>query len=155
MSFVPETLIKSLPNKPGIYRMLDKDNKVIYVGKAKNLKKRVASYFRKRVDSGKTQLLVSKIADIEITVTNTENEALLLENNLIKQLHPRYNILMRDDKSYPYIVLSRHNRFPRLSTYRGVKRKDQQYFGPYPSAGAVKESLYLLQKLFKLRFLYR
>lgn len=151
MTFDPKAFVNQAPNKPGIYRMLDRNNKVIYVGKAKNLKKRLQSYFRSNLDSGKTQLLVSKLDRIEITVTNTENEALILENNLIKEYKPRYNILMRDDKSYPYIILSKHKLYPRLSSYRGVKKQNQRYFGPFPNVSAVKHSLELLQKLFHIR----
>lgn len=151
MAFDAASFLKSTSNKPGVYQMLDATQKVIYVGKAKNLKKRLQSYFRKELDSNKTKLVMSKVVDIHITVTNSENEALILENNLIKDLKPRYNILMRDDKSYPYIVLSKHAKFPRLSAYRGVKKHGQDYFGPYPNASAVKETLEVLQKLFQLR----
>lgn len=151
MAFDVALFLNSIPSKPGVYQMHDAGNKVIYVGKAKNLKKRLQSYFRKELDSNKTKLVMSKMVDIQITVTNSENEALILENNLIKQLKPRYNILMRDDKSYPYIVLSKHAEFPRLSAYRGVKKHGQDYFGPYPNASAVKQTLELLQKLFQLR----
>ena len=150
-AFDAKTFLKTLPAKPGVYRMFDKQNEVIYVGKAVNLKKRVASYFRKKLDSPKTQVLVSKICHIEVTVTHTENEALLLENNLIKSLKPRYNILYRDDKSYPYIFLSTQHEFPRLSVHRGAQRAKGRYFGPYPSAGAVRETLNLLQKVFPVR----
>ncbi|MCF6230075.1 MAG: excinuclease ABC subunit UvrC [Gammaproteobacteria bacterium] len=143
--------LKNITSKPGIYRMLDAEQVVIYVGKAKNLKKRLTSYFRKRVDNPKTRLLVTQIANIEVVVTHTEGEALLLENNLIKELKPRYNILLRDDKSYPSIFLSAHDDFPRLGYHRGVKRAKGRYFGPYPSAGSVRESLNLLQKIFPVR----
>jgi excinuclease ABC subunit C len=148
--FDPKAFIKTLPGKPGVYRMLDADGKVIYVGKASNLKKRVSSYFQKNLTSPKTQVLVSRICHIEVTVTHTENEALLLENNLIKSLKPRYNVLYRDDKSYPYIYLSDQD-FPRLGFHRGAQRARGRYFGPYPSAGAVRETLNLLQKLFPVR----
>ena len=141
----------NLSSKPGIYKMLDKDGTVIYVGKAKNLKNRVSSYFLKNVSSPKTKVLVSKIASMETTVTHTENEALLLENNLIKTLKPRYNVLYRDDKSYPFIYLSTNDTFPRLSVFRGKQRAKGEYFGPYPSAGAVRETLNLLQKIFPIR----
>jgi excinuclease ABC subunit C len=149
-SFDAKQFLKTVPKQPGVYRMLDESDTVIYVGKAKNLKNRLSSYFQKNVDSPKTKLLVSKIKQVEFTVTNTENEALLLENNLIKELKPRYNILYRDDKSYPYIYLSNDN-FPRLELHRGAQRKKGRYFGPYPSAGAVRETLNLLQKLFRIR----
>jgi len=143
--------LKTLTTRPGIYRMLDTEGTVLYVGKAGNLKKRVSSYFRKTGLNAKTQLLVEQIADIEVTVTRTEVEALLLESNLIKQLRPRYNVLLRDDKSYPYIYLSSHQDFPRLCLHRGTRRRKGRYFGPYPSAGSVRESLHLLQKLFRVR----
>jgi excinuclease ABC subunit C len=151
MSFDPQQFLKNAPTKPGVYRMYNADAKILYVGKAKNLKKRLQSYFRENLDSGKTQLLMSKVTDVQVTVTHSENEALILENNLIKELRPRYNILMRDDKSYPFIVLSKHPQFPRIYSYRGVRRKDQNYFGPYPNGLAVKESLELMQKLFQIR----
>ena len=127
-SFDAKQFLKTVPKQPGVYRMLDVSDTVIYVGKAKNLKNRLSSYFQKNVDSPKTRLLVSKIKQVEFTVTNTENEALLLENNLIKELKPRYNILYRDDKSYPYIYLSNDN-FPRLELHRGAQRKKGRYFG--------------------------
>ena len=149
-TFDAKQFLKTVPQKPGVYRMLDSDATVIYVGKAKSLKNRLSSYFQKNIDSAKTRLLVSKIASVEFTITHTENEALLLENNLIKELKPRYNILYRDDKSYPYIFLS-NDRFPRIALHRGAQRKKGRYFGPYPSAGAVRETLNLLQKLFRIR----
>ena len=148
--FDPVSFVKSLTSRPGVYRMLDAEGTVIYVGKAKNLKKRVGSYFRSSGLTSKTQVMVAQIAAIETTVTHTENEALILENNLIKELMPRYNVLLRDDKSYPYLLIS-GDKFPRLSVHRGAKRKKGKYFGPYPSAGAVRESLNLLQKLFPVR----
>lgn len=153
--FDPRELLKSLTSRPGVYRMLDGEGKVIYVGKARNLKKRVSSYFRRSQinskTSPKTRSMVSQVHGVELTVTHTENEALILENNLIKELKPRYNILLRDDKSYPYIFLSQGEDFPRLAYHRGAKRAKGHYFGPYPSAGAVRESLSLLQKLFRVR----
>lgn len=148
--FDSAAFLKNLTSRPGVYRMIDSTGTVIYVGKAKNLKKRVSSYFRKTGLTSKTQVMVAQIAHIETTVTHTENEALILENNLIKELMPRYNILLRDDKSYPYLFIS-GDKFPRLSVHRGAKRKVGKYFGPYPSAGAVRESLNLLQKLFPVR----
>lgn len=149
--FDAKHFIKNVTSKPGVYHMVDAEGAVIYVGKAKNLKNRLSSYFRKNVDNPKTRVMVAQIADVQVTVTHTEGEALLLENNLIKELKPRYNILLRDDKSYPYIFLSSHDDFPRLSYHRGVKRAKGRYFGPYPSAGAVRESLNLLQKIFPVR----
>ena len=151
MPFDSRAFLKTLTTRPGVYRMLDDEGKVLYVGKAGNLKKRVSSYFRNTGLSAKTRVLVDQIIDVEVTVTHTEVEALLLESNLIKQLRPRYNVLLRDDKSYPYIYLSSHQDFPRLCMHRGARRRKGRYFGPYPSAGAVRESLHLLQKLFRVR----
>ncbi|MDT8383123.1 MAG: excinuclease ABC subunit UvrC [Gammaproteobacteria bacterium] len=149
--FDARAYLKTLTSRPGVYRMLDAEGQVLYVGKAKNLKKRVSSYFRSASQGAKTRALVAQIRGVEVTVTHTEGEALLLENNLIKELKPRYNILLRDDKSYPYIFLSDHPHYPRLAYHRGAKRAKGRYFGPYPSAGAVRESLNLLQKLFRVR----
>ncbi|HUT39923.1 MAG TPA: excinuclease ABC subunit UvrC [Gammaproteobacteria bacterium] len=143
--------LKTLAVRPGVYRMLDAGGNVLYVGKAGNLRKRVASYFRKSGLSARTAALVEQIAAIEVTVTHTEGEALLLESNLIKQLQPRYNVLLRDDKSYPYIYLSDTQEYPRLALHRGARRASGRYFGPYPNAGSVRESLHLLQKLFRVR----
>ncbi len=150
-AFDHQAFLKTLPGQPGVYRMLDGQGRVLYVGKARNLKKRVASYFTRADQSIKTRAMVAQIRAIEVTLTHTENEALILENNLIKRLRPPYNIVFRDDKSYPYIYLSSQQRFPRLSYYRGARREPGRYFGPYPSAGAVRESLDLLQKLFPVR----
>ncbi len=149
--FDPKAFLKTLTTKPGVYRMINKDGKVIYVGKAKNLKKRVSSYFSRSDQTPKTKIMVSHIANIEIAVTHTENEALILESNLIKSLKPQYNVTYRDDKSYPYIYLSTAQKFPRLAYHRGSRKAKGRYFGPYPSAGAVRESLNLLQKIFPVR----
>lgn len=146
-----DKILKSLPNQPGVYKMLDSKGEVLYVGKAANLKKRVTSYFQKSHPDPKTVALVSHIENIETIITHTESEALLLENNLIKNLRPRYNILYRDDKSYPYIYVSTEQIFPRLTFHRGAQTGKGRYFGPYPSAGAVRETLALLQKLFPVR----
>ncbi|MGB1061443.1 MAG: excinuclease ABC subunit UvrC, partial [Ketobacter sp.] len=145
-----DAFLKSLTTHPGVYRMIGADDQVLYVGKAKNLKNRVSSYFRGRQQSPKTVALVEKIERIEVTVTNSETEALLLEQTLIKSLKPPFNILLRDDKSYPYIYLSQQD-FPRLAYYRGSKKLPGRFFGPYPSAAAVRETLNLLQKIFNVR----
>jgi excinuclease ABC subunit C len=149
--FEVDAFLQNLTSKPGVYRMTDSNNVVIYVGKAKNLKRRVSSYFRKSGQSPKTRMMVNQIASIEITITHTESEALLLENNLIKTLKPRYNILLRDDKSYPYLYLSCEDAFPRLAFHRGARKLPGRYFGPYPNGNSVKQSLNLLQKLFPVR----
>jgi excinuclease ABC subunit C len=146
-----KSLIAALPTSPGIYRMLNEGRDVLYVGKARNLRKRVASYFRKTGLDPKVVTLMQNVAAVEITVTHTENEALLLENNLIKSLQPQYNILLRDDKGYPYIFVADTQEFPRIGFHRGAKREKGRYFGPYPSASAVRESLGLMQKIFLVR----
>lgn len=150
-AFDAQAFLATLPKKPGVYRMVDEQGDVLYVGKARNLKNRVSSYFRASGLETKTMALVRKIADIEITVTNSETEALLLEQSLIKQERPPYNIVLRDDKSYPFIHVTNHKDFPRLTFHRGSKAKGGRYFGPFPSAAAVRESLNILQKLFRLR----
>ena len=151
MTFDHQSFLKSLTQRPGIYQMLDGDGEVLYVGKAKNLKNRVSSYFRSTGLTTKTAALVKRIISIDVTVTETETEALILEHNLIKQYRPPFNILMRDDKSYPYIFLSDKDSWPRLSFHRGPKKAKGTYFGPFPSVHAVRESMGFLQKTFKVR----
>ena len=149
-AFDAEEFISHTETRPGIYRMLNDKGEVIYVGKAGNLRNRLRSYFRGAHD-GKTQAMVSHIASIEVVVTHSQIEALLLENQLIKRLRPRYNILMRDDKSYPYIHISTNEEFPRFSYYRGGRSARGRYIGPFPNGRAAKHSLYYLQKVFRLR----
>ncbi|EKO3678027.1 excinuclease ABC subunit UvrC [Vibrio sp. A11] len=148
--FDSASFLKNVTHQPGVYRMYNTEAEVIYVGKAKDLKKRLSSYFRSKVDSEKTRALVSHINKIDVTVTHTETEALILEHNYIKQYLPKYNVLLRDDKSYPYIFISAH-KHPRLSAHRGAKKRKGEYFGPYPDSGAVRETLHLIQKIFPVR----
>jgi len=146
---INKNTLKLLPSNPGIYQFLDNQQKILYVGKAKNLKKRVASYFRKNMDV-KTTALMNHVNYIQVIITSSDTEALLLENTLIKKLHPKYNIFFKDDKSYPYLFLSMHQ-FPRLIIHRGAKNQNGDYYGPYPNAAAANESLHILQKIFGIR----
>ena len=149
--FDPTTFLSNLTKRPGVYRMLDTESQVLYVGKAKNLKNRVSNYFRATGLDTKTIALVGRIADIEITITASETEALLLEQSLIKECKPPYNILFRDDKSYPFIYLSSEDKYPRLTFHRGTKSRKGRYFGPFPSSFSVRNSLSILQKVFRVR----
>ncbi|PSJ46893.1 excinuclease ABC subunit C [Zobellella taiwanensis] len=149
-AFDAKAFLRAVTEQPGVYLMFDDTGTILYVGKAKNLRKRLSSYFRASVSSEKTRTLVRQIADVQVTVTHTETEALILEHNLIKQHLPRYNVLLRDDKSYPYILITEH-RHPRLGIHRGPRKKRGEYFGPYPNGNAVRESLHLMQKLFPVR----
>lgn len=146
-----DAILKTLPLLPGVYRMLGDDGGILYVGKARSLKNRVSSYFQKNIESPKTRALVERICHIEVTLTASETEALLLEQTLIKELKPPYNILLRDDKSYPFLFISEGEEYPRIGFHRGPKRQKGRYFGPYPGSQAVRESLQLLQKLFQVR----
>lgn len=150
-AFDAQAFLASLTSRPGVYRMLDGEGKLLYVGKARNLKNRVGSYFRASGLSTKTMAMVARVADIDVTITANETEALLLEQSLIKAHRPPYNIQLRDDKSYPYILLTDHVQFPRLVFYRGSRRRKGTLFGPYPSAHATRDTLNVLQKVFRVR----
>jgi excinuclease ABC subunit C len=149
--FDPKAFVDSLPARPGVYRMLDAQGEILYVGKARSLRSRVASYFQPSNLQPKVQALIAKTANMEVTIANSDTEALLLEYNLIKKHRPRFNVVLRDDKSFPYLHLETAHRFPRLNFYRGSRKQPGRYFGPYPSASAVRETLQQLQKLFRLR----
>ena len=150
-AFDPKPLLRNLTHRPGTYEMINKKGSVIYVGKARDLRRRVGSYFSGRAKDAKTMALIKLVTDIQVTITRTETEALILESNLIKEHKPRFNVLLRDDKSYPYIHVTTDHDFPRLTSYRGSSKKTGQLFGPYPSAGSVREGLNQLQKLFRVR----
>jgi len=150
-TFDSKSFVRSLTHRPGVYCMLNAKHKVIYVGKARDLKKRVSSYFQRSHSDAKTASMMPMVANIEVTVTNTESEALILEYNLIKRHKPRFNVVLRDDKSYPYIYVSTEHPYPRLQFHRGARKGKGRYFGPYPSTGAVRKTLNELQKLFLVR----
>ena len=145
MSFEPKSFLQNVGQAPGIYQVFAEDGSLLYVGKAKNLKKRLQSYFRKTGLPIKTEAMMQRVADIQVTVTHTENEALILESNLIKDKKPHYNILLRDSKSYPFIHIDDSHQYPRLSFYRGDRSQPGQFFGPYPGVTAIRETLALPQ----------
>src|ERR1035441_5594850 len=149
--FDAKSFVDSLPARPGVYRMLDERGEILYVGKARNLKSRVSSYFQASNDHPKVQALVAKTVAMEVTITSSDTEALLLEFNLIKKHRPRFNVVLRDDKSFPYLHFETEHEFLRLTVYRCSRKELGRFFGPYPSAGAVRETLQQLQKLFRLR----
>ncbi|WP_445366094.1 excinuclease ABC subunit UvrC [Microbulbifer sp. ANSA001] len=149
--FDSKRFLSSVTRKPGVYQMFDADNRILYVGKAKNLRNRLSSYFRSSGLTVKTMALVQRIGNIEVTVTRSETEALVLEQSLIKSQHPPYNVMLKDDKGYPYIFLSSSDTFPRIALHRGAKRKKGRYFGPFPNASSVRDSLNFLQKTFRIR----
>lgn len=149
--FDPNRYVRQLTTRPGVYRMYNAAGEVLYVGKAKNLKKRVSSYFLRASGSPKTEAMLDQVADIEVTITHTEDDALLLESTLIKRHRPRYNVYLRDDKSYPYLLVTGDNEFPRVVYHRGAQKRKGHYFGPFPSSSAVKNTADTLTRLFKLR----
>ena len=149
--FDAKSFVGALPSRPGVYRMLDESGEILYVGKARSLRSRVGSYFQPGNVQPKVQALIAKTANMEVTITNSDTEALLLELNLIKKHRPRFNVILRDDKSFPFLRLLTGHEFPSLTLYRGSRREPGRFFGPYPSAGAVRETLHQLQKLFRLR----
>ena len=149
--FDAREFVGSLPRRPGVYKMYNAAHEILYIGKAKNLRDRVGTYFAASNVNPKVQALVAKTARMEVTITNSDTEALLLEFNLIKKHRPRFNVVLRDDKSFPFVHLETEHEFPRLSFYRGSRKEPGRFFGPYPSAGAVRETLQQLQKLFRLR----
>lgn len=149
--FDPKPFLSQLTMSPGVYRMLDDEGEILYVGKAKNLKKRVSSYFLRASGDVKTEAMLDQVANVEVTLTHTEDEALLLESTLIKQHRPRYNIVLRDDKSYPYLYISTEQQFPRVAYHRGARKRPGRFFGPYPNASAVRNTQNTLHKLFRLR----
>jgi len=151
MPFDPKPFLANVSQRPGVYRMIGANGEVLYVGKARNLKNRLTTYFVGKAQSAKTMAMVSQIENVEVTVTSSETEALLLEYNLIKRHRPRFNVTLRDDKSFPYLYISTHQEYPRISFYRGSRRMPGRFFGPYPNARATRETLLLLQKLFLLR----
>jgi len=151
MNFDAKNFLSNVNEEAGIYQMLNADQDIIYIGKAKNLKKRLSSYFRSTGLTVKTQTMVAQIQDINVILTHTENEALILEHNLIKQHKPRYNVLLRDSKSYPFIRIDDEHEFPSLQFYRGSRKEKGRYFGPYPSVYSIRETLKLLQKILPVR----
>ena len=146
-----KSLARRLSTGPGVYVMRAEQGDVLYVGKAGNLRKRVASYFDARPKVDRIMRMVSRIRSIETSLTRSEGEALLLENEWIKSFRPRYNILLRDDKSYPWVMMTMDHQFPRIAFHRGARNKGPEFFGPYPSAGSVRESINLIQKIFQVR----